>query len=126
MFPVFNYIDNYLVVLSATKHIKKGHELPGVPPLTDLQREALDFIQIIAKELHLSMVIQKGDIQLLNNYVNVHTRTNYEDWGEPDRHRHLWRLWLSVDGHRSFPPEAEAWRRGIRTSKTKDQIRLEI
>jgi hypothetical protein len=41
------------------------------------------------------MDLQQGDIQLINNYVVMHSRTEYEDWPEPERKRHMLRLWLA-------------------------------
>jgi len=125
-FPVFNYVDNYLVALSAGKHIEKGHAMEGAPPLTEAQREALQMVQTVSEELHMSMTFERGDIQLLNNFVNVHTRTAYEDWNDPAKKRHLWRLWLLVEGQRAFPPEVEPWRRGIRVKETVDRIDLTV
>jgi hypothetical protein len=40
------------------------------------------------------MDFQPGDIQLLKNASILHKRTAYEDWSDPDRKRHLLRLWL--------------------------------
>src|SRR3546814_14376551 len=49
-------------------------------------------------------------MQFINNHVSYHARTDYEDHEEPNRKRHLLRLWLAV--HWSRPPPAavkEAW-----------------
>jgi len=37
-----------------------------------------------------------GDIQLLSNHTILHARTDYEDFLEPERKRHLLRLWISL------------------------------
>jgi hypothetical protein len=42
------------------------------------------------------MLLEPGDLQLLNNYVCLHSRTEFEDFQEEDRKRHLLRLWLST------------------------------
>lgn len=48
------------------------------------------------------LTFRPGDIQWLKNAVILHKRTAYEDYEEPDRKRHLIRLWLRapdfVDG----------------------------
>src|SRR6516165_10535490 len=44
-----------------------------------------------------------GDIQLLHNHVILHDRTDYEDWPEPGRKRHLLRLWLCPPNGRPLP-----------------------
>ncbi|MDI3290194.1 TauD/TfdA family dioxygenase [Polyangium sp. 15x6] len=37
-----------------------------------------------------------GDVQWLKNSVVLHKRTEYEDWPEDERKRHLLRLWLAA------------------------------
>jgi hypothetical protein len=37
-----------------------------------------------------------GDIQLLSNHTVLHARSAYVDHEEPERKRHLLRLWLSL------------------------------
>ena len=70
---------------------------------TPLQREALLAVQEIANrpQLMLSMDFQEGDIQLINNHTMMHAREAYEDHPEPERQRHLLRMWIAVpDGKR--------------------------
>ncbi|MFI4994351.1 MAG: TauD/TfdA family dioxygenase [Hyphomicrobiales bacterium] len=40
------------------------------------------------------MEFRPGDIQFLNDRTTIHGRTDYQDWPEPERRRHLFRLWL--------------------------------
>ena len=56
------------------------------------------------------MEFRSGDIQLLKNSVILHKRTAYEDHPEPERKRHLLRLWLSAP---DFSDGDEQLRRGI-------------
>jgi hypothetical protein len=71
-----------------------------VPPFTDVERELLDLYEEIAAspDLHLDMDLAPGDIQWLSNHSILHARTAYEDHPEPERKRHLLRLWLSIEG----------------------------
>jgi len=69
---------------------------PQVPRLRKEQIELLDLIDQLADEFKLDMDFQPGDIQLLSNRVILHAREGYEDWDEPDRKRHLLRLWLTL------------------------------
>jgi alpha-ketoglutarate-dependent taurine dioxygenase len=71
-----------------------------VPPFTDVERELLDLYEEIAAspDLYLDMDLAPGDIQWLSNHSILHARTAYEDHPEPERKRHLLRLWLSVEG----------------------------
>jgi hypothetical protein len=42
------------------------------------------------------MHFRPGDVQWLRNAFVLHKRTAYEDFAEPERKRHLLRLWLSA------------------------------
>jgi hypothetical protein len=57
----------------------------------------IDLIDEIAADpaFHLDMEFESGDIQWLKNSVTLHARTEYEDFPEPERKRHLLRLWLT-------------------------------
>jgi hypothetical protein len=44
------------------------------------------------------MDLEPGDIQLLSNHTVIHSRTDYVDYAEPDRKRHLLRLWITLRG----------------------------
>ncbi|HYC56327.1 MAG TPA: TauD/TfdA family dioxygenase [Candidatus Binatia bacterium] len=73
-------------------------ELPDVPRLSVQQSQAIETMEQVANDpsLYLDMEFVPGDIQLLKNSVILHKRTSYEDWDEPERKRHLLRLWLSA------------------------------
>lgn len=96
-------------------YIRRAQELPDVPAMTDEQRAALAAVESAANDpaLYLDMEFRPGDIQLLKNSVILHKRTEYEDWAEPDRKRHLLRLWLAAP---DFDDGDEQIRRGITLS----------
>ena len=79
-------------------YIRRAQELPEVPRMTDAQREAIEIVERTANdpELYLDMEFLPGDVQLLKNAVILHKRTEYEDFAEPERKRHLVRLWLTA------------------------------
>ncbi|HJU33168.1 MAG TPA: TauD/TfdA family dioxygenase, partial [Hyphomicrobiaceae bacterium] len=54
-------------------------------------------------ELRLDMEFRPGDMQFLHNHQILHSRTDFDDWPEPERKRHLLRLWLAVPGARPLP-----------------------
>lgn len=123
--PVFNFVGGTFSAACGRNHIEKGHAFAETPDLSPLRREALDLVQDTAHELSLDMVFEPGDIQLLNNAVIVHARSEFEDWPEADRRRHLWRLWLIVPGFRPRAPYFENWVDGIRVPGSCDRILLE-
>lgn len=45
-----------------------------------------------------AFTFEPGQIQVLNNLVIGHRRTAYQDWPQPERRRHLVRLWLRNSG----------------------------
>jgi hypothetical protein len=49
------------------------------------------------------MRLAPGDMQFVHNHTMLHDRTGFEDWPDPDRRRHLLRLWLAVPGARPLP-----------------------
>jgi hypothetical protein len=61
-------------------------------------RALLDLYNEIAGSsiLYLDMDLEPGDIQLLSNHTVLHARTDYEDYPELERKRHLLRLWISL------------------------------
>jgi hypothetical protein len=121
---VFNVLDDMLCTSFGPRHIVKGHALPGAPPLTDEQRQAIALAEAIAEQQHHAMQLKQGDIQLLNNYVALHTRTAYTDWQQPQRKRLLYRLWLSAPGIRPATDYVREWDAGIVLNKTKERIVL--
>jgi hypothetical protein len=88
--------------------VENAQGVPGVPPLTTAQNEALDLWAEVCEELCYSMDMKPGDLQLLNNHVVYHARTTYEDDPAPGRDRFLMRLWLSMPNSRALPEGFEA------------------
>ncbi|MGE4243095.1 TauD/TfdA family dioxygenase [Ramlibacter sp.] len=83
----------------------QGAHFSGVP-LTQLEKDALSFVNRVACDAsyHLDTHFQPGDVQFLNNYRITHSRTEFEDWPEPERQRYLERIWLRTSEPRNLPP----------------------
>jgi hypothetical protein len=98
-------------------YIRRSQELADAPRLSAAQEEALALYEEIANDpaLYLDMNFEPGDIQWLKNAVILHKRTEYEDWPEPDRKRHLLRLWLTA---RDFTDGDERLRSGVTRART--------
>ena len=122
--PVFNFLDGKLCISFGPKHIEKGHDLPGVPPLTGLQREAIRIAEEIADQQCFDMVLEPGDMQFLNNYVMLNTRSAYEDHDNPAQKRLLWRLWLMNADLRPRTGYTKNFQHGVQLSTQRNQIRL--
>jgi hypothetical protein len=87
------------------RYIESAQRFPQVPRLTPAQIEAMDLLDTLVEDpaLHLYMDFEPGDIQLVHNHQVLHDRTEYEDWPEPERKRHLLRLWLCPPDGRPLP-----------------------
>ena len=102
--PVFNY-HGLVSAIYQRQYIESARRFPSVAPLSALQIEALDLLDELANDpqLNLMMELQPGDIQLVHNHTILHDRTAFEDFPEPERKRHLLRLWLAPPGARPLP-----------------------
>src|SRR5690348_9674141 len=110
--PVFNPHEGRVSVLYSRLHIGSSQRFPEAPRLGPEDFAALDMLGELAAdpELRLDMTLEPGDIQILHNHTILHSRSEYEDWPEPEKKRHLLRLWLAPPGARPLPPVfAEAY-----------------
>ncbi|KAJ5276916.1 hypothetical protein N7524_003069 [Penicillium chrysogenum] len=136
--PLMGESGGYFCARTNRKNtIAAQRDFPDVPRLTAQQVEALDLLDIImpSEEYCYTMELERGDMQLLNSFVTLHSRTPFEDYELPDEKRHLMRLWLSIPGSQPLPPQwAEYWgdsragavRGGVRGSAiTEDFLRYE-
>ena len=123
--PVVSVKDGYFAARGASSTIRRGQRLPGVPKLTPAQAEAIDMYQSVSGEFALEIDFEPGDIYYVNNHVILHARSAYEDWPEPERRRHLFRLWLHTGGARPLDAEVEAATQGITVEGTVLQAPLE-
>lgn len=105
--PVFNpWKDRMIVFRNTRTTIMKAQAFPEVPRITPRQFEALDFLETLENDpaLRLEMEFLPDDMQFLCNHCILHARTGYDDWPEPERRRHLLRLWLACEGGPELPP----------------------
>lgn len=103
--PVFNYHAGLVSAIYQRQYIQSARRFPDVAPLTPQQIEALDLLDQLANDprLVLMMEFEPGDIQLVHNHTILHDRTAFEDYAEPDRKRHLLRLWIAPPNARPLP-----------------------
>lgn len=109
--PVFGVRDGRFTSHFSLTYIEAAQTVAGVPRLTAAQKEALDLLLALAKELDFEMTLDPGDIQFLNSHVTYHGRTPFEDDRDAGRDRLLMRLWLSMPNNRALPKGHEVlWR----------------
>lgn len=104
--PVLSWYEELLTVQYQRQYIDSAQRFARAPKLKEKQIQALDYFDALANdsELHLSMELQPGDMQFVYNHSQLHDRTRFDDWDEPQNRRHLFRLWLSIAGDRPLPP----------------------
>jgi hypothetical protein len=105
--PIFHWHADQLSVIYGNRYyIESAQRFPDVPRLTAKQIEALDLFDALANDPsnYLDIEFKPGDVQLIHNHVILHDRTDYVDWPEPARKRHLLRLWLCPPNGRPLPP----------------------
>ena len=85
--------------------IQSAQRFNEVPRLTPLQTEALDMVDSLCNDqrFRLDMKLERGDMQFVNNYVVLHSRTAFEDHADEARKRHLLRLWLRTPAFADYP-----------------------
>jgi len=104
--PVFSHFAGHLSAIYARRYINSAQGFPEARQLTDLEIEALDMLDSLANDpaMHLTMEFRPGDMQFLHNHTMLHDRLAYQDWPEPEKKRHLLRLWLAMPDARPLPP----------------------
>ncbi len=105
--PVYTYYDGLLSCRYIRGYVQSAQRFPEVPRLTSKQNEAFALMdEIIAgHDMPIRIRLQPGDMEYANNYTVLHARSAFEDWPEPQRKRHLLRLWLTVYGGRKLPSD---------------------
>jgi hypothetical protein len=116
--PVFNWAPSpasgggsgrghagQLSVIYQRQYIDSAQRFADAPRLTARQIEALDLLDALTNDpaLHFTMELRRGDMQFVHNHTLLHDRTAFVDWPQPERRRHLLRLWLAPQSARSLP-----------------------
>lgn len=103
--PVLNWHKGKLTGLYQRQYIDSASRFENAPTPDPLHIEALDQFDEIANDpdIHLRMRLEPGDMQFVYNHTNLHDRTAFRDWPEPQNRRHLLRLWLALPEDRELP-----------------------
>ncbi len=105
--PVFSYYKDQLSCRYNQKAILTAEELPGVEPLTTLEKEAINYIAELAMrdDIRFDVYLEVGDIAFLNNNTVFHNRDSFIDHEDPKKRRLLLRQWVNLDGARELTEE---------------------
>lgn len=101
--PYFSWRRGRLFARANASLIRKGYEVAGEPMDSELS-DALEAIDSVcaAEDLWYEAPLERGQIQYLNNHEVGHYRSAFEDFDEPERKRHLYRLWHREAGSSSY------------------------
>ena len=104
--PIFNWHAGKLSGIYLRHYIEEAQSrFPAAPRLTQAQVEVMDLIDELVNDpaIHLQMAFERGDMQFLHNHQILHSRNDFENWPEPERQRHLLRLWMAPSSGRPLP-----------------------
>ncbi len=101
--PYFSWRNQRMFARANASLIRKGYEVAG-EPMDKALASALDAIDEVcaSEDLWFEAPLERGQIQYLNNHEVGHYRSAFEDFDEPERKRHLYRLWHREAGSTSY------------------------
>jgi hypothetical protein len=97
--PVFESDGERLYACFSPRRVDHGYELQN-QEMDAPARAAIDALMRVPERAGLGKTFQfeRGQIQIVNNRRLGHRRTSFRDWPEPERRRHLVRIWLRESG----------------------------
>jgi hypothetical protein len=106
--PLFDVADGRRFGKWNRNRMRLAQDIKGVPKLEPEQSRCGDVLDEILRrpDVMFTMWFEPGDLQLLNNHSILHSRTNFEDYDDPDRQRLLYRIWIAPPDSVRLP---ESW-----------------
>jgi alpha-ketoglutarate-dependent taurine dioxygenase len=101
--PVFEKTEE-LKARFSVHQITGGYVLRGEPIDSAGKAAIAALLEIFEDDaLSIDFDLEPGQIQFVHNRAIGHSRTAFVDYPEPDRKRHLVRLWMRDHGRRAYP-----------------------
>ena len=99
--PVYS-VENGVVSCRILRNTVETARKMGHANYSELEESALEYMDGLVNrdDLRLDMMLERGDMQFINNYTTLHARTEFIDYPEPERRRWMVRLWLHSFGLR--------------------------
>ena len=122
MCPILGNDPEHFAMRANRKNVMAAQrDFPEVPRLTPAQIEVLDLMDKVMADpaLCFSMWLERGDMQLLNSYVTLHSRTDFQDHDDPSLKRHLFRLWLAVPTSQPLPGQWQTYFGDVRAGSVR-------
>ena len=120
--PVLSEKDDVVSARYVPDYIYMAYDEIG-EPIPELEMGALDYLNALCcdPELRFDVMLEPGDLSLINNYAVMHTRSAFDDGLTPQEKRLLLRLWLSNDHERPMADSMDIFEdRGIGAQPDKD------
>jgi hypothetical protein len=101
--PLLRFDGQRLSARLSSSLVRRGYELMDRQMDPDLA-DALQALDEIMRDesLWVEFIIERGQMQYLNNHDTAHFRSEFVDAEEPERKRHLIRLWYRKEGRPFF------------------------
>jgi len=101
--PVFRYDGMALWGRFNLRNITAGYEMAG-ETLDAAGEDAINALSEVLEDpaLRFDFDLAPGQAEYIMNWRCAHSRTGYEDYEEPDRRRHLIRIFLRDEGGRGY------------------------
>ena len=105
--PVFHWHQGKLSAIYSGQYIRSAQvNFPEAPRLSAAEVEAIDLFDKLCNDPDIRLLVEfrPGDMQFVHNHTMLHSRGDFVNWPEPEKHRHLLRLWLAPKSARPLPP----------------------
>jgi alpha-ketoglutarate-dependent taurine dioxygenase len=101
--PAFHYDGRQLRARLASSLVRKAHDLLGIPMEAEVEDALAALDEVLADpRFWIEFTIDRGQLQYLDNREVAHFRSQFEDHPDPERKRHLVRVWLRDRGRRFY------------------------
>ncbi len=101
--PFFSWYRDRLFARANASLVRKGYEVAGETMDAELVAALAAIDEVCAEpDLWFEAPLERGQVQYLNNHEVGHYRSAFEDFSEPERKRHLYRLWHRETGSSSY------------------------
>mgnify|MGYP003949702447 CR=1 FL=1 len=101
--PFFSWRGDRLYARANTSLVRKGYEVAG-QKMDQKLSDTVDALDEVCRsnDLWYEAAMERGQIQYLNNHELGHYRSEFDDYEELDKKRHLFRLWHRETGSNTY------------------------
>ena len=102
--PIYTHSDGWLNCWYVRGYVQRAIDAGDIE-VDPIELAAMKAFEAFSNhpDIRLEMLLQPGDMQFFNNRTVLHGRTEFEDYPEKERRRHLLRLWLAVPKWPAMP-----------------------